>query len=169
MVDIQVGGGKRDWMRIGETRFIEVPIYKTTRIELKEATQNNAFLRIMNPVTQVTPYPGNVLRRTFHVARLMMVEGRLIDASGEPIADSFFESGDEPAYTDSDGYFIVEMPIQYGGGELSFIARRQLCRFEVLPEADQLIANAGDIQCESVDRSVLDQVRAEHDRTRSVE
>lgn len=167
LISVLINGNHKAYINIGETAFIEAPVYKKSKIEIRDADpKKGAFIKIVNPHTTVTPYPGNILSRSFDIARLAIISGSLFNADGTPVANLFFETGSEPAYTDSNGEFIVEMPIRANEKEFDFIVRDQLCSFEVPEVGKDMLIEVGKVKCQQTNKSELKLIRAVHDETR---
>ncbi len=167
LISVLINGNHKAYINIGETAFIEAPVYKESKIEIRDANpKKGAFIKIINPYTTVTPYPGNILSRSFDIARLAIISGSLSNADGTPVANLFFETGSEPAYTDSEGGFIVEMPIRANEKEFDFIVREQLCSFEIPEVGKDMLIEVGKVKCQLANKSELKLIRSMHDETR---
>ncbi len=167
LISILVNGSQRAYMHIGETALISVPVYKTSKIEVRDADpQTGELIKIINPRSTVTPYPGNVIKREIDIARIALVSGTLLDGNNNPFANLFFETGAEPAYTDDRGDFVVEMPIRPNDKNFDFIVRQQLCSFSVEEIDTYMLVEAGQVQCLPASAEQLQEIRARHDRQR---
>lgn len=167
LISILVNGNHKAYMNIGETAFIEAPVYKTSKIEIRDANpKKGAFIKIIKPHTTVTPYPENILTRSFDIARLAIISGTLLNHDGTPVANLFFETGSEPAYTDSNGEFIIEMPIRANEKIFDFIVRNQLCTFEIPEVEGDMLIEVGKVKCQLANESELKVIRSIHDETR---
>ncbi|THB71785.1 MAG: hypothetical protein D6B28_06750 [Gammaproteobacteria bacterium] len=167
LISVMVNGNHKAYINTGEIAFIEAPVYKTSKIEIRDANpKKGAFIKIIDPFTEVTPYPGNIVHRSFEIAKLAIISGTLLKQDGSPVASLFFETGYEPAYTDSDGNFIVEMPIRFSEKQFDFIARDQLCTFEIAKVPEDSLVEVGNVSCRLANDDELRLVRAMHDETR---
>lgn len=167
LISVLVNGNHKAYINIGETTFIEAREYKESTIEIRDANpKQGAFIKIMNPHTSVTPYPGNSLSRSFDIARLIILSGTLVNADDSPVANLFFETGSEAAYTDNNGEFIVEMPIRVNDNKFTFIVKNQVCRFEIPKVKQDMLIEVGEVKCKLTSALELDKIRLQHDKTR---
>ncbi len=167
LIRVLINGNHKAYINIGETTFIEAPMYKESKIEIRDATpKKGAFIKIVKPITTVTPYPGNILSRSFDVARLVIISGSLFNADGTPVANLFFETGSEASYTTSEGEFIVEMPIRANEKEFDFLVRDQICTFEIPETEKDILIEVGKVKCQPGNESELKLIRSIHDETR---
>lgn len=158
-ISIKVDNSHKDYIRPGETRYIEVPVYKTSEIILVSEDKQNDLVKIVSNKTNVTPFPGNVITRDFEILKVILISGTLIDESSKPIINQYFETGNEPAYTDNNGDFIVEMPVSSKGSKINFITNNKVCSFDVSLSASELIIEVGKISCESAGVIEIDKIR----------
>ena len=167
LISVLINGNRKAYIKTGEVAFIEAPVYKTSKVEIRDATpKKGAFIKIVNPYTEVTPYPGNIVHRSFEIARLAIISGSLLKENGEPVSNLFFETGYEPAYTDSDGLFIIEMPIRASEKQFDFIARDHICTFDIPKVPKDSLVEVGDVQCRLANQDELRLIRTMHDETR---
>ncbi len=167
LIRVLINGNHKAYINIGETTFIEAPMYKESKIEVRDATpKKGAFIKIVKPITTVTPYPGNILSRSFDVARLVIISGSLFNADDTPVANLFFETGSEASYTTSEGEFIVEMPIRANEKEFDFLVRDQICTFEIPETEKDILVEVGKVKCQQGNESELKLIRSIHDETR---
>ncbi len=167
LISILINGGHKAYMKIGETVLIDAPVYKESEVELRDANpQNGRFIKIINPITRVTPYPGNIISRSFEIASVAIISGNLLQHDGTPVDSKFFETGYEPAYTDSEGGFIVEMPIRSSEKQIDFIANNQLCSFELTEIPKDTLVEVGNITCKLASEQEIKLARSIHEETR---
>ncbi len=167
LISVMVNGNHKAYINTGEVAFIEAPVYKTSKIEIRDANpKKGAFIKIADPFTDVTPYPGNIVHRSFEIAKLAIISGTLLKENGSAVANLFFETGYEPAYTDDEGNFIVEMPIRFSEKQFDFIARDRLCTFEIPKVPKDSLVEVGNVSCKLANDDELRMVRTMHDETR---
>jgi len=165
LVDEQVRG----YTRVGETTLVDVPVFRPSVVSIEQVRTDEELLLIPENKTQVRPYPRNVLHRNFEVMRVMIVAGRLIDYQGDPIVDSFVETGFDPSYTDDGGEFIIEVPVGNKGRDLNFLVRNQTCAFFIdYSDTPNTIRELGDIRCEQASQARIREIRQEHDLSRTI-
>lgn len=164
LVNDQIKG----YTRVGESVLVEVPAFRASTVAVEQIRTDQELLLIPENKTTVRPYPRNVLHRTFDVMRVIIVAGRLVNSAGDPFADSFVETGFDPAYTDEDGEFIIEVPVGKSGRKMKFLVHDQTCHFNVGYTTNfNSITEIGNIQCRLASQAEIRQVREQHgiDRT----
>ncbi len=57
----------------------------------------------------VTLYPGNSITLAWRTERVLAIFGRAVDESGRPLVNARVEGAAEPAFTDGEGYFQVDI------------------------------------------------------------
>ncbi len=167
LISVLINGGHKAYMNIGETAFIEVPVYKESKLELRDADpKTGRFIKIIDPITTVTPYPGNILNRSFEIANIAIISGTLLQHDGTPVDSKFFETGYEPSYTDSEGGFIIEMPIRSKEKHIEFIANNHICSFEIAEVPKDTLVDIGTLKCKLATEQEIKLVRLIHEETR---
>ncbi|ROS01902.1 outer membrane usher protein FimD/PapC [Sinobacterium caligoides] len=144
-LDIMVNGQRRGYTRVGERAVISVTPYETYDVRLEARGENPIGFR--DKVETVTVYPGNVVQLKWQAQTLNIVFGRVLDGSGEPIANAIIHGAVGMAQSDGYGLFQAELP----QGEQSLQLRYATGRCSVQVPADYVINNGvgflGDLQC----------------------
>lgn len=147
LYDILVDGQPRLTVRGSTRSVLPLPPYRTYRVAVRpqggSAVSGNLLER------SVTLYPGNSVTLEWATERVVAVFGRALDAAGSPLANARLEGGAEPALTDADGFYQVDLA---EGTALRVTTSRGTClldlsdlRFDEVPVPDYL--NAGDRTC----------------------
>lgn len=166
LLSVLVDGSRKAYLNIGETVFVDIPVYRASNITIKAIENGNDMVRILSPQTIISPYPGNIIHRVFDAVKLVLVEGRLIDENGQPLKNKFFETGSEPAYTDIDGSFVVELPLYHDKRIVHIIVENRRCQFHTQYRVNQLLVETGDLTCLPAPDAKLKVIRKNHDKTR---
>ncbi|MFL0810488.1 MAG: TcfC E-set like domain-containing protein [Agarilytica sp.] len=166
LLSVLVDGSQKAYFNIGETAFVDIPVYRTSKITIKSIENGEDMVRILAPQTTIAPYPGNIIHRVFDAVKLVLVEGKLLDENGQAIKNTFFETGSEPAYTGGDGGFVVELPLYLDKRIAHIIVNNRLCQFHTQYRVKQLLVEAGELTCLKAPETKLKAIRKKHDKTR---
>ena len=91
---------------VGANTVIPLPPYETYDVRLE--SRSDTFLHFDETPREVTLYPGNVNSLKWHVDRVLVLIGRIIDQNGKPIKNAKIKNVGTFAGTDDRGWFQVE-------------------------------------------------------------
>jgi outer membrane usher protein FimD/PapC len=133
--DVYVDGALKGRLRAGESRPVVLPAYKTYDVRI--AARGDGSVHFANDSRRVTVYPGNVASAAWTVRQVTPAFGRVVDATGRPLAFARVEGAAEPSFTDDLGYFQVELP---GATTLQFATNTgPVCTIPVAPPRDAAV------------------------------
>jgi hypothetical protein len=124
--EVVVDGYGRGYARGGATTALHLPAYHTYQIRIRP--RRSAFVEFDDSPRSVTLYPGNVARLDWEVKSLFVVLGRVVDPSGNGIANARVEGAQGLAVTDEDGFFQTEVASSDEIIELGFASRAGTCQ-----------------------------------------
>lgn len=101
---------------------------------------------IKSGAPEIVPFPGNVISISAEVVRTTSVYGRVVDASGAPMINTYLRSEDVVVLTDDQGYFVADLPVS-AGRMATFADGIASCDFAIDLSADQTVQNLGDRAC----------------------
>ena len=144
-LSIQVDRSHKAFIYPGEKVIISIPTYKTSTIQL--TARDETPILIKEAQRSLTAYPGNVFEEVFYFQKMLLIFGRLVDRSGEPIINRRFISPGGVSYTDDEGYFDIEAP---GAEKDTFIIETKKMRCSTTLEnlaPDDIFYEMGGIVC----------------------
>ncbi len=146
-IGLSVDGSPRVYGFPGETLYLTLPIYKTSKIKAFDAGEEGNAVAFKKDFYNITAFPGNVFYREFDVSKLIIVMGQLIDFNGNHMIETRIELDGEIFYTGEDGSFDLEVSY-FGDKKLNIITSGQTCNI-ILPkiEKEQIIVEVGDVVC----------------------
>lgn len=104
---ILVDGRPHGTVKVGQRVPLLLPEYNVYEIRL-EAIDAPSVRFDASPRT-VSLYRGTIKTLQWRVDPVFVAFGRLLDAAGQPITDAALDGGVEPAQSDAQGYFQVEL------------------------------------------------------------
>ena len=137
MVDVLVNGAPLARLRGSQSLPIFLPPYRVYQVTVLPV--GGTPIDFDDRDRRVSLFPGNVQTLTWKVTPVMAVFARALDAAGRPIADAAIEGAREPAGTDDQGYFQVEVA---AGATLTLHPAGGACRIP-LPAATPQNGYAG--------------------------
>jgi hypothetical protein len=141
---ILVDGRPHGTVEVGQRLPLLLPEYNLYEIRL-EAIGTPSVRFDVSPRT-VSLYRGTIRTLEWQVDPVFVAFGRLLDAAGRPLPDAALEGGLEPAFSDAQGYFQVELA---GPTELR-VTRYGLdpCTVTVAaPDQGEDLADLGEVSC----------------------
>ena len=142
-VDVLVDGAPMARLRGGQSTPIFLPPYRVYRVTVLPV--GGPAIDFDNRDRRISLFPGNVQTLTWKVTPVMAVFARALDAGGRPIADAAIEGAREPAVTDDQGYFQVEVGT---GATLTLHPASGACRIPLPKAAPQNgYAGLGNLVC----------------------
>ena len=146
LYDVLVNGQRKLTLRGGGSSLLPLPPYHSYRIALRP--QAGSAVTGGLDEKRVTLYPGNSVTLTWELHRVVAVFGRALDTAGQPLANARVTGGEDPAFTDSEGYFQVDVR---SGAPLTLNLAGAACRLDLpdLPEGGDLAdyVNVGNRTC----------------------
>lgn len=143
-VDVVVDDAPRARIRPGQSVPIFLPSYRTYAVRL--APVSGASGRFDTSVREVTLYAGNMAALEWQADFVQAVFGRLVDASGTPIANALLSGGRDFMQSDAHGYFQGEIAL--GDEFVVRAAGQEICRVEFPASTDgSALHRLGDVQC----------------------
>ncbi len=145
-LDVTMNGATLARVRTGETVALPVPVYKKIRVDVVD-TANKGILKSREKGQVVVGYPGNVVYRTFTMAKAVVVTGFLVDEQDLPLDNARFLLDGQAYYTDEAGFFALD--VMTGTGQsLAFAAENHICmvEFPALKKED-VYADLGNVSC----------------------
>lgn len=145
--ELLVNNQPRLHIRGAETRFLSLPAYQLYEVRLRPISSGP--LQVKESIRSLSLMPGNAVSIDWEVALRTAVFARLVDESGQPIAEAFIRIGSEASQTDKDGYFQIEA----SSGDLLEIAGTDGSRwFAELPKySDETeFVELGDVAARSI-------------------
>jgi hypothetical protein len=124
--EVVVDGYGRGYARGGTTTALHLPAYHTYQVRIRP--RRSAFVEFDDSPRSVTLYPGNVARLDWEVKSLFVVLGRVVDASGNGVANARIEGAQGLAVTDEDGFFQAEVASSDETIELGFSSAAGSCQ-----------------------------------------
>jgi hypothetical protein len=104
---ILVDGRPRGTVKVGQRIPLLLPEYNVYEIRL-EAIDAPSVRFDASPRT-VSLFRGTIKTLSWRVDPVFVAFGRLLDAAGRPVANAVLEGGLEPAVSDAQGYFQIEL------------------------------------------------------------
>ena len=105
--DVLVDGAVRSYSKPGTVSVVNLRPFETYRVRVKD--KGEQFLAYEQKEEEITLYPGNVKRLKWTVAKIDVVFGRIVTATGEPLANALIEGVEGLAVTDEFGLFQAEL------------------------------------------------------------
>jgi hypothetical protein len=137
VVDVLVDGAPLARLRANQSMPIFLPPYRVYHVTVLPV--GGPAIDFDDRDRRISLFPGNVQTVTWRVTPVMAVFARALDAGGRPIAEAAIEGAREPAATDDQGYFQVEVG---AGATLTLHATGGPCRIP-LPQATPQNGYAG--------------------------
>lgn len=141
---ILVNGRPHGTVNVGQRIPLLLPEYDVYEIRLQAIDAPS--VRFDATPRTVSLYRGTIKTLKWTVEPVFVAFGRLLDSAGQPVSDAALEGGLEPAYSDADGYFQVEVA---GSTELQ-VERYGLdpCTIAVAASADgEDLIDLGEVRC----------------------
>ena len=144
VVDVLVDGAPVARLRANQSAPIFLPPYRVYQVTVLPV--GGPAIDFDDRDRRVSLFPGNVQTLVWKVVPVMAVFARAVDAAGRPIADAAITGAREPAETDDQGYFQVEVGV---GATLALHpASGGDCQIRLPSEAPKSgYAGLGDVTC----------------------
>ncbi len=151
LVGISLNGSPRVYGYPGETLYMTLPTYVTSRISAFDAG-DEGVISILEKPYDITALPGNVFIKEFNTAQLIFTLGQLFDGNGVALANKRIKLSGEYFYTDEDGYFDLEVPYQ-NNKKIEISTKSLACEFTLGDiEENQIIMEVGKIICSNKEK-----------------
>lgn len=133
-----------DTVSAGKRSAVSVPPFRTYRVSIRPSDPNQ-LVDYDTTTHTITFFPGNVVERTWEVAQVIIVLGRLVDRGGNPIPLQRIRGTREYVATDEGGHFQAEIA---GDEALSVESPTVKCTV-TLPvfERSDYFNDLGDVSC----------------------
>lgn len=143
--EVLVDGSPRARIRGGQSQLVPVAPYSTYDVELRAI--GSSLINIERVKHSKTVYPGNVIDLDWNAKRVYIAIGKLLDASGEPIANALLKNVEGLALTDAAGYFQAEIDIAVE--TLTVQRQGQTCSLPIsmTPQENISVVNLGELSC----------------------
>lgn len=143
--EVRVNGQTRGTISLGERAIISLPPYRTYKIDIV-TKQGSGLVDYDTTIHEVTLFPGNVAKRVWHIDKVFVLLGRVLDEEGNPIPGERIRGAKGYAFTESDGTFQAEVT---GAEELSIESKRHKCTLQVSPPetTPEYFFDLGDVTC----------------------
>lgn len=105
--EVLVNGSPKGKARAGSTLLVPVAPYDSYRVEL--AVKGDKLVNLKSNSYLKTIYPGNVIALEWEAEVIRVAYGLLVDAAGVPISDAAIGSAGSVSFSDSRGYFQIEL------------------------------------------------------------
>lgn len=110
--EVLINGQPKGRIAAGQTLPFLLPDYKTYSVRLKAI--GAPAVAFDTRTRHVSLYPATVKTLRWLAEPIVTLFARIVDADGRPIADARVEGGVETSYTDSNGYFQVDLSREAG-------------------------------------------------------
>ncbi len=142
--EVLIDGQIREILELGEHAVIGLAPYRTYKASIRP-TEGASIVSYDTTVHEFSVFPGNVVKRVWHIDKIFIVLGRVVDEEGKPIAHERIKGTKDYSFTEEDGTFQAEVT----GRETLYIDSRRLkcdlpINFDHRPE---YYLEAGDVVC----------------------
>ncbi len=102
-----------------------------------------------NSRISMLPFPGNLVVLRPELFRTVTVFGRLVDGTGQPIQGRISLPESDPYVTETDGYFIMDLPVRSTGQSAEVDLGNAICLFAVpeLSDNQETYVDLSDVTC----------------------
>lgn len=143
-LDVIVNGQRQGTVSAQERAIVSLSPYRTYRVSLA-ASEKSGLIDYDATTYEVTLFPGNVVKRQWHVDKVFVLLGRLLDGDGNPIVRERIKGARGYGFTEHDGTFQIEVT---GSETLVVDSKRKKCTIDInFPEAPEYVFDAGDVLC----------------------
>jgi len=146
--EVMVNDQVYDTVTVGSRAAISLTPFKTYRVGIRPENPDE-FVDYDTTTYSLTVFPGNVLERSWEVASVSIVLGRVLSEAGEPIALRRLQGTREFVATDDRGFFQAEL---VGDEDLFVETKVGRCRLQNTPfDRTEYVVDVGDLICRSVE------------------
>jgi len=144
--NLLINGQNFEVIQAGRRTVVGMQPYRTYKVSIRP-TQQSDLVNYDQTIFDVTLFPGNIVRKTWRVEKIVIVLGRLVDAAGKPLPRFRIRGTKDYVVTEEDGSFQADLT---GLEELTVDSRGVKCKVNaVLPENHEnpYFVELGDVVC----------------------
>jgi hypothetical protein len=144
--DVLVDGARRGYAPADSRTAIHLRPFESYAIGIRP--RGGAFVDYDSRVEWVTLYPGNIVSLSWEIAEQIVIVGRIIDSTGQPLVDALIKDSVTRTTTDEFGMFQLELNKPEDDVVLNVRAGEVRCRIRFpVTNVREGVAIVGNVVC----------------------